>query len=86
MPKDAVVRARMESELKESAEAVLERLGLNATQAITLFYRQVALRNGLPFDVVIPNDTTKRTFEATDAGKDLVLCEDVDDLFEKLGV
>ena len=59
---------------------------LNATQAITLFYKQVELREGLPFDVAIPSSTTKRTFESTDAGRDLIVCEDVEDMFEKLGI
>jgi len=65
---------------------VFHRLGLNATQAITLFYKQVELRDGLPFDLVIPTALTKRTFEHTDGGRDVVMCEDVDDLFKKLGV
>ena len=86
MRKSAMVRARLEPELKERAEKILGMLGLNATQAITLFYRQVELRDGLPFDVAIPNATTKRTFEATDAGRDLVICEDADDMFKKLGI
>jgi DNA-damage-inducible protein J len=59
---------------------------MNATQAITLFYKQVELRNGLPFAVAIPSAITKRTFEATDEGRDLVVCEDADDLFNKLGI
>ena len=57
-----------------------------ATQALTLFYRQVALRGGLPFDVVIPNATTRKTFEATDAGRDLVVCRDAKEMFDKLGI
>lgn len=85
MKKSAVVRARIEPELKEHAETILERLGLNPTQAITIFYRQVELRDGLPFEVSIPNATTRRVFEATDAGRDLVRCTDVDDMFRKLG-
>ena len=56
------------------------------TQAITIFYRQVELRDGLPFDVAIPTRTTQRTFAATDAGRDLVVCKDADDLFRKLGI
>ncbi len=86
MSKSAMVRARLEPELKDHAETVFHRLGMNATQAITLFYKQVALRNGLPFDVAIPTATTKRTFNATDAGNDLVVCEDADDMFDKLGI
>jgi len=86
MSKSATVRARLEPELKQHAETILRRLGLNPTQAITIFYKQVELRNGLPFDVAVPTGTTTRTFEATDAGRDLVLCEDADDMFEKLGI
>jgi DNA-damage-inducible protein J len=86
MRKTATVRARIRPQLKDRAERVFHRLGLNATQAITIFYRQVELRNGLPFDVAIPSLTTRRTFEATDAGRDLVVCKDAADLFKKLGL
>jgi DNA-damage-inducible protein J len=51
-----------------------------------MFYRQVELRNGLPFDAVIPTTTTRKTFDATDSGRDLVVCENIDEMFEKLGI
>ena len=86
MNKTAMVRARLEPKLKSRAEDVFQRLGINATQAITLFYRQVELRNGLPFDVVVPTTTTKRAFEASEAGRELVVCEDANDMFSKLGI
>jgi DNA-damage-inducible protein J len=86
MNKTAMVRARVEPELKDCAEGVFHRLGLNATQAITIFYRQVELRDGLPFDIVLPTATTKRAFEASEAGRDLVVCESADDMFRKLGI
>ena len=86
MSKTAMVRARVEPGLKDHVEMVFRRLGLNATQAITMFYKQVELRDGLPFDVVVPTATTKRAFEASEAGRDLVVCEDADDMFRKLGI
>jgi len=86
MSKSTTVRARLEPELKGRAETIFRRLGLNATQAITMFYKQVDLREGLPFDVVIPNATTKRTFSTTDAGRDLVVCENPEDMFKRLGI
>lgn len=86
MNKSATVRARIEPHLKREAEGMLEKLGLSATQAITLFYRQITLRKGLPFNVVISNATTQRTLESTDAGKDIVVCKDVDDMFRRLGI
>ena len=86
MNKSATVRARIEPNLKNKAEKVFRELGLSTTQAINLFYKQVELRNGLPFEVVIPNDISRRTFSNTDTGKDLIVCEDADDMFRKLGI
>jgi DNA-damage-inducible protein J len=86
MSKSAMLRARLEPELKHDAEAIFTRLGLNSTQAITIFYRQVELHQGLPFNVVVPSSTTKRTFDATDEGRDLVVCKDSADMFKKLGI
>jgi DNA-damage-inducible protein J len=86
MSKTETIRARVEPELKHKAEKVFRKLGLTTTQAITLFYKQVELRNGLPFQIVVPNKTTSRTFDATDAGRELVVCEDVEDMFKKLGI
>lgn len=81
-----MVRARLEPKLKEDVEAIFQKMGISSTQAITMFYKQVELRDGLPFDVVIPNKTTKKTFESTDTGKDLVVCEDAEDMYKKLGI
>ena len=86
MSKTSSIRARIEPELKNKAETIFRQLGLTTTQAITLFYKQVELRKGLPFDVAIPNETTRRTFEDTDSGKNLIICEDADDMFRKLGI
>ena len=86
MNKTSTIRAHMEPDLKDKAEKVFRKLGLTSTQAITLFYKQVELRNGLPFDIVIPNETTLQTFNETDAGKNLVVCEDANDMYRKLGI
>ncbi len=86
MSKSAMVRARVEPDLKQHAETIFQRLGLNATQAITMFYKQVELREGLPFEVALPTPTTSKTFQATDSRKDLIICKDADDMFDKLGI
>jgi len=86
MSKTATVRARLEPKLKKNVEVIFRRLGLNSTQAITLFYKQVEQRSGLPFDVVIANKVTQRTLDDTDAGKNLVVCKNADDMFDKLGI
>tara|TARA_B100001057_G_scaffold39743_2_gene35737 strand:+ start:904 stop:1164 length:261 start_codon:yes stop_codon:yes gene_type:complete len=86
MSKSAMVQARVEPDLKNNAESIFRELGLNSAQAITMFYKQVELTGGLPFNVVVPNDTTRKTFESTDEGQDLIVCEDAQDMFDKLGV
>jgi DNA-damage-inducible protein J len=84
MAKTSVIRARIEPELKNEVEDIFDKLGLSTTEAVTLFYHQVKLRRGLPFEVAIPNDITAQTFQDTDAGKNVIRCEDKEDLFEKL--
>ena len=79
MAKSETIRARVEPELKREAEAVLKALGLNASEAITLFYRQVALRQGLPFEVKLPNETTRAAIRDALEGKDLTEWSDLDD-------
>ncbi len=86
MSKSAMVRARIEPELKQHAEEVFHHLGISVTQAITIFYKQVEMRNGLPFNVTIPNEQTLKTFEATDSGNDIVVCENTEDMFKSLGI
>jgi DNA-damage-inducible protein J len=61
--KNAIINARVESELKTNVEAILKNLGLTATQAITIFYQQIKLNNGLPFEVKIPNDETVKAMK-----------------------
>ena len=58
MPKTEMIRARVEPSLKHEAEEVFAALGLSATEAISLFYKQVSLHHGLPFEVKIPNAQT----------------------------
>lgn len=54
------IRSRIEPELKEEAQDVLSRVGLNISDAIRLFLRQVVLAKGLPFEVrETPNVETR---------------------------
>jgi DNA-damage-inducible protein J len=54
------IRSRIEPELKDEAQAALARVGLNISDAIRLFLRQVVVAKGLPFDVrEDPNPTTQ---------------------------
>ena len=73
--KTEMIRARVTPELKREADAPVSRgLGLSATDAITVFYRQAVLRQGLPFEVRIPNAETRRAIAETKSGEGLVDC------------
>lgn len=52
--KTANLYARIEPELKEEAEGILSALGIPSSNAITMFYRQIVLHRGLPFEVTLP--------------------------------
>ncbi|MEM9944952.1 MAG: type II toxin-antitoxin system RelB/DinJ family antitoxin [Cyanobacteria bacterium P01_D01_bin.36] len=86
MAKEATVRARIDSGLKAEVENLFEALGLSTTEAITLFYHQVKLRKGLPFEVAVPSELTQKVFEETDAGENLVKFDTAAAMFEDLGI
>ena len=54
--KSANISVRVEPEIKEQAEKILERVGVSVSALINMTYRQVILRNGIPFSVTIPTE------------------------------
>jgi len=84
MSKTAMIRARVEPELKEQVEAIFEKLGLSASEAISVFYRQVKLQKGLPFDVKIPNRTTRKAMKDAEQGKNLRYFKSKEDFLRSL--
>ena len=56
--KSANLYARIEPEVKEQAESILSALGIPASNAINMFYKQIILHRGLPFKVKIPSGKT----------------------------
>ena len=71
MAKTATVQARIDPLLKQDAEKVLASIGLNSTAAITMFYSQITLRQGLPFEARIPNAETREAIAEARSGKPL---------------
>jgi DNA-damage-inducible protein J len=63
MGKTGYITARIEPKLKARAARVLATVGVSTTDAITMFLRQVVLRNGLPFEVRVPNAATRSAIE-----------------------
>lgn len=54
MANTSVVYARIDTNLKESAEGILSRLGITPSSAIQMLYSQIVLTRGLPFDLHLP--------------------------------
>ncbi|MEA4923807.1 MAG: type II toxin-antitoxin system RelB/DinJ family antitoxin [Syntrophomonadaceae bacterium] len=54
MARTSNIFARVEPEVKEQAELVLEQLGIPMSNAIGLFLRQVVLQRGIPFELKLP--------------------------------
>jgi DNA-damage-inducible protein J len=77
MAKSETIRARVEPALKHEAEAVLDKLGMTPTEAITLFYKQVTLYRGLPFPVRIPNAATRKALREARGAKSIERFDDV---------
>lgn len=52
--KSANLYVRIEPEVKEQAENILSTLGISTSNAINMFYKQIILQRGIPFEVKIP--------------------------------
>lgn len=60
MEKSATINVRLNPQLKKEAEEIMSGLGISMSTAIEIYLRQIVLRGGLPFDVVIPKDADDR--------------------------
>ena len=54
MARTSNVFARVEPEIKEQAEKVLNSLGIPMSNAVGMFLRQVVLQRGIPFEMKLP--------------------------------
>ncbi len=84
MGKTETIRARVRPELKRDAEAVLKKIGLTSSEAITLFLTQVKLTKGLPFPVRVPNKETKRAISEARARKNVETFDSVSEWAKKI--
>ena len=53
MQKDATISLRIDSDLKNDVDKILKNLGIPMTTAITMYFNQIKMRNGIPFAPVI---------------------------------
>jgi DNA-damage-inducible protein J len=83
MTTDTYVRARIDSTTKEQATRALEAMGLSISDAIRLLMLRIADEHRLPFDVKVPNATTRKAIAELEAGKSKKFAS-IDDLMADL--
>ena len=54
MANTSAVYARIDTELKESAESILQQLGISPSSAIQMFYKQIVLTRSMPLNLQLP--------------------------------
>jgi len=85
MSADAIVKARIPSEVKERAMSTLDSIGLSVSDVIRLTLIRVADEGRLPFDVAVPNRTTRKAMKELTEGKGKKF-DSADALFKDLGI
>jgi DNA-damage-inducible protein J len=84
MPKTVSIKVRIEPAIKDQAEQIFAGLGISTSDAIGMFFRQVVLRRGMPFDLSIPNAATIAALEELDCGGGEVFHGSTRELFDEL--
>ena len=86
MPKTATIHTRIEPEVKNQVDNILNELGISTTEAINLFFRQVIRYRGIPLDLRIPNAETLAAMEETEEifNKGVSRFSNLDEMFEEL--
>ncbi len=82
----AVVRARIDENVKNEASNVLAEMGLTVSDVVRIALTKVAKEKALPFDMRIPNTLTAKTLEKSERGEDVYQAKDAEDLFRQLGI
>ena len=85
MTENEIIQAHVDLDLKREAEEIFAELGLSATEAITLFYRQVILHQGMPFDMRLPNADTVQTLREAGVAVNLTEYGGINSLKAELG-
>jgi DNA-damage-inducible protein J len=85
MATNAVVRSRIDAQVKDRAAEVLGGMGLTVSDAIRIVLTRVANESELPFDLK-PNKLTRQTMRKTARGKEVHRAKNAADLYRKLGI
>jgi len=80
MAKTAVIQTRIDPEIKEKAQKVLDTLHISMSEAISVYLTQVALQRAIPFVIRIPNDVTIAALKEAEENEKLPSINSVDQL------
>lgn len=69
MAASEVVRARIDSDVKREASAVLSEMGLSVSDAIRMMLIRVVAERALPFEVRVPNSATQEALALARRGE-----------------
>ncbi len=69
MTANAVVRARIEEQIKQEATTVLAAIGLTPSDAFRIMMTRIAIEKALPFEPLVPNETTIAAMREARTGK-----------------
>lgn len=92
--KNANINVRIQENIKNQAENILEAIGVSRANAIEMFYRQIILNRGIPFAVKIPKEVPIRD-DMSECDFNLMMTNgylevlnnelyDIEDVFEEL--
>ena len=84
MSQNAVVRARIDEQIKEEAATVLATMGLTVSDAFRMMMTRIAREKELPFEPLVPNKETLNAMRDARQGKNLKSFNTVDDLMADL--
>lgn len=66
---ETYVRARIDTNTKERAADALEAMGLSISDAIRLLMLRIADERRLPFEIKVPNATTRKAIAELESGR-----------------
>ncbi|MFN8973066.1 MAG: type II toxin-antitoxin system RelB/DinJ family antitoxin [Alphaproteobacteria bacterium] len=82
--KTATVQARIEPKLKKDVEAILAKIGLSASEAISMYYSSIKLHKGIPFEAKVPNKGLRKAMRDAELGRNLHSAKNAADMMNQI--
>lgn len=83
MAKTAYLNVRIEPDLKSSVEKILDKIGVSTSEAISLFFSQIKMQKGIPFEAKVPNRKTQKAMREAKENKNMKSYNSVEEFANK---